>query len=114
MTWFRRLVIGVTEFLLVVSMFVLTISMGMAGAVLGSTYFIGLNTTSIHFANLAPIPVGTVVGSGLGALIGFTWTCSLTAIIFAIAQIERNTRNSAEIKLAHASQPAEFRAAPRF
>ena len=112
MTSFRRLVIGVAEFLLVVSMIVFTFVSGVAGGALGHIYFVGLNTTSVHFANSGSVTVGTVVGFGLGALIGFTVTCSSAAIVFAIAQIERNTR-PLEGEFTPA-QNAQYRAAPRF
>ena len=92
MTSFRRLVIGIAEFLLVVSMIVFTFVSGVVGGAVGSTYFVALNSTSVHFANSGSVTVGAVVGFCLGALIGFTVTCSMAAIVFAIAQIERNTR----------------------
>jgi large-conductance mechanosensitive channel len=87
MTSFRRLVIGIAEFFLVVSMIVFTFVSGIVGAAIGSIYF---DSTSVHFANSGS--VGAVVGFCLGALIGFTVTCSTAAIVFALIQIERNTR----------------------
>jgi hypothetical protein len=92
MTSFRRLVIGIAQFLLIVSMIVSTFVSGVVGAAIGSTYFVDLNSTSVHFANSGSVTVGAVVGFCLGALIGFTVTCSTAAFLFTIAQIERNTR----------------------
>src|SRR5689334_22476453 len=92
MTSFRRLVIGIAEFSLVVSMFVFTFVSGVAGAAIGGADFVALNSTSVHFANSGSIPLGAVVGFCLGAFIGFTVTCSSAAILFALAHIERNTR----------------------
>jgi uncharacterized membrane protein len=100
---------GIAEFLLVVSMIVFTFVSGVIGGALGGAYFVDLNSTLVHFANLGSTTVGTVVGFCLGALIGFTVTCSSAAIVFTIAQIERNTR-----PLDGESTPYEYRAAPRF
>jgi hypothetical protein len=93
MTWFRRLVIGITEFFLVISIFVFTILSGIAGGFLGGVYFTGLNATSMQIGSSHFADVGTVVGSILGGLIGFTTTATTTAMIFAVSQIERNTRS---------------------
>jgi hypothetical protein len=92
MTSFRRLVIGTAEFFLVVSIIVFTFVFGVYGAVIGGAAFVDLNSTSVHFANSGSVTVGAVVGFCLGALIGFTVTCSTAAIVFALIQIERNTR----------------------
>jgi hypothetical protein len=92
MTSFRRLVMGVAEFLLVVSMLVITFAFGVMGGALGNAYFFDLNSTLVHFGSLGTTSLGAVVGFFLGALIGFTLTCSSAAVVFAIAQIERNTR----------------------
>jgi hypothetical protein len=114
MASFRRLVIGITEFFLVISIFVFTFLSGVAGAVWGRLYFEALNATSIHFSNSAPVPVGTVVGASLGALIGLTTTCSLAAMIFAVSQIERNTRLLMENAWGSAREPVQYRDAPDF
>jgi hypothetical protein len=63
MTWFRRLVIGTTEFFLVVYILLVTILSGIGGAALGSVYLTELNATSMQIGNSHPVAVGTVVGS---------------------------------------------------
>jgi hypothetical protein len=113
MTWFRRLVIGITEFFLVISIFVFTILSGIAGAALGSIYFTALNATSVQLSNSNPVAVGTLVGAISGGLIGFVMTASLAAMIFAVSQIERNTRSLVENEWGRNSEPAQYRAAPR-
>jgi hypothetical protein len=92
MTSFRRLVIGIAEFLLVVSMIVSTFVFGAAGAAIGGVYFVALNSTLVHFANFGSVTLGAVAGFCLGALMEFTFTCSSAAIVFAINQTERSTR----------------------
>jgi hypothetical protein len=66
---------------------------GVAGAIFGRIYFTALNTTQMQLPNSSPVLVGTVVGAIAGGLIGFVTTASLAAMIFAISQIERNTRH---------------------
>ena len=112
MTFFRRLVIGVAQLVLVVSIFVYSLICGLAGAALGSVYFVGLNSSSVQFVHSGSVTMGSVVGFVLGALVGITVTCSLTAIVFALAQIERNTRPQERDFVPE--QTAQYRSAPRF
>jgi uncharacterized protein (DUF2062 family) len=105
MAGFRRLVIGITEFFLVISIFVFTFLAGAAGALSGQIYFTALNATSMSFGNWGPVAVGTVVGAVLGALIGFTTTCSAAAMLFAVSQIELNTRNFVAEEKARRNEP---------
>ena len=67
MTSFRRLVVGVAQFCLIINIVVVTLISGLVGAVEGSA-FSSISNTTVQFANSVPVSIGVVIGFCLGSV----------------------------------------------
>ena len=113
-TAFRRFVIVTAEVMQILSMIFCTLIGGLVGAASGglqsSMFGIG---TSVHIQGLGEVAtVGSAVGFLLGAIVGFVLSATVAALLFAFAQIERNTRSLNET--GSPAHPTPYREAPRF
>jgi hypothetical protein len=112
MSGFRRLIIGVAEFFQVISIFALTAGGGYAGYWCASLLESSPSIRDTYLGSLqisiGGFPARVVLFVILGALIGLISAASMAAILFALAQIEKNTR-SAPTRLAHTTSRLEPR-----
>jgi hypothetical protein len=98
MIGFRRFIIGVAEFVQILYIFGLTIGGGYAGYLFGrileSTPYIRDSYLGSPEVFLGGIPARDVFLVVFGAISGLTTSASVAAILFALVQIEKNTRGA--------------------
>jgi len=116
MTSFRRVVIGIAEGAAVLSIFILTLVGGIAGAASGAfrSSIYGLATNmDVHVQGIGNVgSIGAVLGFIIGAIAGFVVSSIVAGTFFTFIQIERNTRSLLERE--QVLEPTQYRAAPRF
>jgi hypothetical protein len=112
MTSFRRFVILIAEVMQILSMLVGTLYGGVIGAASGSMFG---PATGVRIERLGEVAsVGGVVGFCIGALGGFVLSATFAAILFALSQIERNTRILLANEVAQPVSVEQMRRAPHF
>jgi hypothetical protein len=118
MTSFRRLVIGITEWMAVISILLSTLIGGSFGAALGTLeprIFGMISHVDVNVQGVGQVAtLGGVIGFVAGALVGFVMSSQLAGMLFAFAQIERNTRSLLERQEPYYGDAEYERTAPRF
>ena len=120
MTSFRRLVIAVAEAVQVLLILGCTLWGGVLGATSGTfrSMIMSVAYTDVRIEGIGNVAtVGGVFGFIIGAICGFVAASTLAGTLFALVQIERNTRGLLEEGISAVEAPPEprvYRAEPRF
>jgi hypothetical protein len=116
MTSFRRLVMGISEMMAVLSIFFGTFVGGIYGAATGAFWsgIFGIaSNVDISLQGIGHVTTtGVAFGFIMGAILGFVLWSTLAGTVFFFSQIERNTRSLLERE--RFEEPTQYRAAPRF